>query len=578
MQALVFAATLAFARAHIDVDTFFASVAGVLLGLLLFLRFDAVLAYAALAMALVAILANGSRWRWSFIVPFSLTAGAASAYLLLLMGPYMWRPRVFLANLQWPHIAALTAAAIALAVVASVARRQGPARFIRTALPLTVPAALIVGAAYAYFVRQPAGRLAAHDADSLRTFVWYVPCAVLVAALAGCALVAWRRFWRDPLLPLVAAVFAFFVFYKIQIVPEHFWMTRRFLPVILPATFLFSAAAATVGWWWTAESAIATDSGVAGATRRRSLSVAAGRTLIPAAFLVLAAWQLWQTAAPIRPHVEYAGLIPEIERLAARFGDRDLLVVESRNASDLHVLALPLAYIYAKPVLVLDSPRPDRAALAAFLAWARAHDRQVVFLGGGGTDLLSRSIAAEPIDSLRFQVPEWEAAWHRYPRHVRAKEFDFGIYRLALGAAAAGAFSIDVGRLDDLHVVRFHAKQIQGDVTYRWSRATSLVALPGLGPGLSEIVVTMSSGGRPAGAGAAIVRLALNGHAIGEATVTEGFKPYRFSIPPDVATGLGSSEAPAELRVSSSTWNPRAALGVPDDRDLGVMVDRVDIR
>ena len=35
---------------------------------------------------------------------------------------------------------------------------------------------------------------------------------------------------------LAVAFYSVFFFYKIQIVPEHFWMARRFLPVILPAT------------------------------------------------------------------------------------------------------------------------------------------------------------------------------------------------------------------------------------------------------------------------------------------------------------------------------------------------------
>ena len=45
LQALLFAGLLAFSRSHIEDDRFFAPVAGVLLGLLLFMRFDAVLAY-----------------------------------------------------------------------------------------------------------------------------------------------------------------------------------------------------------------------------------------------------------------------------------------------------------------------------------------------------------------------------------------------------------------------------------------------------------------------------------------------------------------------------------------------------
>ena len=53
MQALLFAALLANARAHVDDDRFFAPVAGLLLGLLLFLRFDAVVA-----------IGGGGRRRW----------------------------------------------------------------------------------------------------------------------------------------------------------------------------------------------------------------------------------------------------------------------------------------------------------------------------------------------------------------------------------------------------------------------------------------------------------------------------------------------------------------------------------
>ena len=40
------------------------------------------------------------------------------------------------------------------------------------------------------------------------------------------------------------ALFSVSVFYRLRIVPEHFWMSRRFLPVILPGALLFVCAAA----------------------------------------------------------------------------------------------------------------------------------------------------------------------------------------------------------------------------------------------------------------------------------------------------------------------------------------------
>jgi len=51
----------------------------------------------------------------------------------------------------------------------------------------------------------------------------------------------------DPAFLLLVVVSAFFVFYKVQIVPQHFWMARRFVAVIMPAALLFAAAAVFTG-------------------------------------------------------------------------------------------------------------------------------------------------------------------------------------------------------------------------------------------------------------------------------------------------------------------------------------------
>ena len=81
-------------------------------------------------------------------------------------------------------------------------------------------------------------------------------------------------------------------------------------------------------------------------------------------------------------------MIPRLERLAARFGDDDLVLFEARAASDLHALALPLSYIYARNVLVLYDSRPDKPSVREFLTWAHERYENVYFVAGGGTDLL----------------------------------------------------------------------------------------------------------------------------------------------------------------------------------------------
>ncbi len=198
--------------------------------------------------------------------------------------------------------------------------------------------------------------------------------------------------------------------------PEHFWAARRFVPIILPGVCL----------------AIALCPGAGGdarrvLTRRLAGSARHGVRLI---LFALAAWSFWSATSAIRTHVEFGGIEGKIDRIASRFGSQDLLVVESRNASDVHVLALPLAYIWGKPALRAEHAEARSAALRRVPPMgARSGIETVYFLGGGGTDLLSRDVSVEPVGGERFQVPEYESLRNAYPTHVRRKEFDFGIYR-----------------------------------------------------------------------------------------------------------------------------------------------------
>jgi hypothetical protein len=317
-------------------------------------------------------------------------------------------------------------------------------------------------------------------------------------------------------------------------------------------------------------------SGVRGAWSRANVA----RRLLGAVFVALAGAHYARASQPVIDHVEYAGLIPRLERLAGQLGDDDLLVVEGRDAgSDAHVMALPLAYIYARNVLVLNSARPEKQVFAAFLDSARRRYKRVLFLGGGGTDLLSYRYGVRPIASERFQVPEYDAPYNAYPHAVRRKEFDFGIYEFTPPDARDGLwFDLDVGVRDDLHVLRFHAKEETSGRSFRWTRATSYVAVTVMQPTSREVTLWMSNGGRPARVDPAEVAVYLHSQQLGSVRVADGFAPYRFSIPPELASRAAAWTDPVELKIVTPTWNPRTVLGTPDDRDLGVMLDRVTVR
>jgi hypothetical protein len=424
---------------------------------------------------------------------------------------------------------------------------------------------VLVGALYALYLRQPVEFvLAARDAYALRTFTsFYLTLPALLAALVGFVLVARQAFWRAPELLITITVFSCFFFYKIRIVSDHFWMTRRFLPVILPGALLFVAATALSG------------------TALRLNARQMARAVIGTVFLVLLGSNYARAARPILNHVEYAGLIPKLEALASSIGDRDLVVMESRNTgTDTHVLALPLAYIYDRSVLVLASQVPDKATFAAFLEWARTRYDRVLFVGGGGTDLLSPAWDAKPLSGERFQVPEYDAPLDAYPRSVKHKEFDFSIYELTPPdpERAARPIDLDIGARDDLYVVRFHAKEGGEGRTYRWSRNPSYIAVTNIREDSHEVTLWLSDGGRPPAAGPTDLTVSLDNQLLGAVRVTTGFKPYTLAIPPPLARAIAARGQPVQLRLTSTVWIPALTLGTSDTRDLGVMVDRVAVQ
>jgi len=564
MQALLFAALLANARAHVDGDRFFAPVAGVLIGLLLFLRFDAVLGVAGLALGVAAGTLAGQRPRLSMIFTFALVAIPAVLYFFGTMRAYAELPIVWLSAIpRWQLAAAIVVSALGLVLLHIAASRPSISQLLVRYLPISLAAALAALGLYALLFRNPGGKLAFHDAYALRTYAnFYVSVPAIGAALLGFALHARRSFWKDPAFFLTVALFAVFVFYKIRIVPEHFWAARRFVPVILPGTMVFVAAAAlgTLGSGW----------------RLRGLRPALG-----AVFILLLGSRYLQASRPVAAHVEYSGLVPRLEQLASRFSDEDLVIVEGRDAgSDVHVMALPLAYIYAKSVLVLPAARPDKTEFAAFLEWAHTRYRRVFFIGGGGTDLLSHRYAVGPVASDRFQVPEYDSTLNAYPRFVRQKEFEYGQYEfLAAPAADEGLwFDLDVGTKDDLHVLRFHAKEQVDGHSFRWTRAVSYLSITTMPASSRRLILMMSDGGRSPAAPPARVEVFLHNQLLTSLIVSGRFQPYELPIPPDLVARAAAASDPVELKLVTATWNPARVTGSPDRRDLGVMLDRVTIR
>ncbi len=88
----------------------------------------------------------------------------------------------------------------------------------------------------------------------------------------------------------------------------------------------------------------------------------------------------------------------------------------------------------------------------------------------------------------------------------------------------------------------------------------------------------MHDGGRPAAAPPAQVQVFFGETPIGTIDVAKGFKTYELPLPPDAVRAAAGQDDPVQLRLLSTTWTPKSLLGGTDDRQLGVMIDKVEIR
>jgi hypothetical protein len=254
------------------------------------------------------------------------------------------------------------------------------------------------------------------------------------------------------------------------------------------------------------------------------------------------------------------------------------VIFESR-ASDVHVFAPPLAYVHGRHVLVLHEERVNRRRFEAFLEQARDRYARILFVASAGTDLLSRRISPIPVAYEPVRLPEYETTgWSRLPSGAREKDLGYNVYQLVLDGPTATGYAIDVGTMDDPYLHRFHAREMTEGRTFRWTHPVAFVSVLGLSGAERSVTFVMSDGGRPAGTPPAYVDVEFGDVPIGRIQVAPGFQSYTIPLPAAVVARAAQSTDPVHLRLTSSVWSPSLVTpGNTDTRELGVMVDRIEI-
>jgi hypothetical protein len=205
-------------------------------------------------------------------------------------------------------------------------------------------------------------------------------------------------------------------------------------------------------------------------------------------------------------------------------------------------------------------------------AWRQRY-RSVYFVhtSASGSDLCG--VFLERVQPFSFGTWEWERAYARKPRGREFHALNFTVSRVVPPEEiqVPPLPLVDVGSTDDVQVSGFYDKEGGGDLTYRWTGPCASVYLPGVRAG-ATLVVRASTGRRPS-TRPAPVQVTLDGAPLGTFTAGADWSEHALLLPDPLPPG------PRVLRLDVPAWRPvHTDPGATDERDLGVMVDRLEIR
>ena len=189
MQPLLFGGLLAHAYAHERNDAgdgwFFALVAALLVGILVFVRFPAVIAVAAALGATLLMPVRRRRFYIAFLAPLVALGGFGVVYYTTLLAPYFARPITYVLSLQPLHVTLWTLAALGgAALLWAVHRKWRRQSGVRCRSAWSCRRGLCV-------LLSGAGRSAGTSrCDAVRQFadygsVWRLACSAMVSSFGG---------------------------------------------------------------------------------------------------------------------------------------------------------------------------------------------------------------------------------------------------------------------------------------------------------------------------------------------------------------------------------------------------------
>lgn len=402
------------------------ALAGLLLGATLFAKVEAALIVPPIALfGIVAAVRRRGDPGAAFWAPFVTLALAAVACWFTFQADYVAKAYFAFSSLQsrivhtyfiWPGawmmlaLLVLTLAAMAVLVLRSVGARADLSARVGRGLAVGVTLFALFG----IFVRPHVLGMVLGQSHTFVWLSWYLSWFVLSVGFGGLACFLWTQADRRSLFVLgillvLSLVFLHFTFVNLI----HIYMTRRFVPAILPMLVLFFAYA-VVGL------------GRAGSGPSRIVAVALSVAL--AAFAVRT---IVRRSVHIYDHREYPNLARSFTELARHLEGKDLVFLSDGKVRNL--LGPALEFVFGLDTLVVWPPAYEREE-ATIHRWLDDGVAIAALSSEQTIDALPGAEDFEPIDHPVWWIHVLDQAEDRFPTTIAEDSLVLNTYAAGKGS------------------------------------------------------------------------------------------------------------------------------------------------
>jgi len=421
---------------------------------------------------------------------------------------------------------------------------------VRQFFHLLLPGFLWGLALYAYLIRPQQGT--SQELVNMESLSWFLGQPWTWMAVLGAVFWSHRHLKKENFLLFLLVLFELIFFlYKKRTFSSYPWALKRFTPIAIPGLAVFGAYFVTH---------------VLAKSRLKN---------VLAVFLCILAvlWPLKRGKIFISL-TDNQGLVSFMTRL------NDQLDPSGIYFLDRDWLAVPLKHLYKKQILVLPEGYKFPKLENMFLEWLR-EGKKLYYIGFHEkpfSEKLNFDLLKKDLPVLETQA--LESSFGSYPERIKPVKIHPQIYQIkSLEQDNDDTLSKEIliqigqngiGLLEGFDKPR---RFRDGTAFYRWTRGSAAIKFEKLFSGREFSIQLKLKNPKPASTGNTHVRIFINDNMLKELMIPPLNHFEKYVIP----VKFSASESFQSMRIESSIWNPVKEGFSGDARDLGIILDDVQV-